>query len=136
VEYRRLGRTDLQVSVIGLGTNQLRRVPERQAVETCERAFALGVNIVNAEPEYEGAFGVIRKALDESTPARPVHLSVQTGGTRDEFERALDSTCEAFNRDSIDLFGITAISDQEAFGANVWGPGGLVEFLQGGSAPS
>ena len=128
MEYRRLGRTNLQVSVVGLGTNQLRRIPERQAIETCKRAFALSINLVNAEPEYEGAFGILRRALDESPQG--VYLSVQTGGTRDELERALDHTCRAFDRESIDLFGITAISDQEAFGANVWGSGGLVEFLQ------
>lgn len=130
MQYRRLGRTNLQVSVIGLGTNQLRRVPEREAVETCKRAFALGVNLVNAEPEYEGAFGILRRAMDESELQSPVIFSVQAGGSRDEFARSLDDTCRAFGRETIDLFGITAISDQEAFGANVWGPGGLVEFLQ------
>lgn len=129
MEYRRLGRTNLCVSVIGLGTNQLRRVPERQAIETCKRAFALGVNLVNAEPEYEGAFHIIRRALDESGAAGRVYLSIQTGGSRDQFARALDDACNLFRRPSIDLFGITAISDQQTFGANVWGAGGLVEFL-------
>lgn len=130
MEYRRLGRTNLQVSVVGLGTNQLRRVPFPDAVETCRRAFQLGINLVNAEPEYEGAFQVLRTAIDESPNGAGVLLSVQTGGTLDAFKRALDDTCKAFNRDVIDLFGITAISDQEAFGANVWSTGGLVEFLQ------
>jgi predicted aldo/keto reductase-like oxidoreductase len=130
MQLRRLGRTNLRVSVIGLGTNQLRRVPVRQAIETCKRAFELGVNLVNAEPEYEGAFEILRKAIDDSPSNGPIYLSVQAGGNRDQFERALDNTCAAFNRSHIDLFGITAISDQEAFGANVWGPGGLVELLQ------
>jgi aryl-alcohol dehydrogenase-like predicted oxidoreductase len=38
----RLGRSALVVSVVGFGTTQLRRVPEKQAVEALQRAFALG----------------------------------------------------------------------------------------------
>ncbi|MBM3767718.1 MAG: aldo/keto reductase [Acidobacteria bacterium] len=130
MQYRRLGRTNLRVSEIGLGTNQLRRVPERQAIETCKRAFALGINLVNAEPEYEGAYSILRRAIEESGSATDIVLSIQTGGTRDEFERAFETACAAFRRDRIDLFGVTAISDQEAFGANVWGERGLVDYLQ------
>ena len=62
----------------------MRRVPERQAIETCKRAFALGVNLVNAEPEYEGAFGILRRAMDESEHGGAVQLSVQTGGSRED----------------------------------------------------
>jgi glutamate-1-semialdehyde aminotransferase/predicted aldo/keto reductase-like oxidoreductase len=105
-------------------------VPERQAIETCKRAFALGINLVNAEPEYEGAYAILRRAIDESDPDLNVLLSIQTGGTREQFERAFESACEAFGRERIDLFGVTSISDQEAFGANVWGAGGLAEYLQ------
>lgn len=55
MEYRRLGRTGLAVSVVGIGTNELRLVPERQAIRTLIRGFELGVNIVHTSPDYEGA---------------------------------------------------------------------------------
>jgi glutamate-1-semialdehyde aminotransferase/predicted aldo/keto reductase-like oxidoreductase len=130
MNYRRLGRTNLEVSVIAIGTNQLRRVPERQAIATLRRAFELGVNLVNAEPEYEGAYDLIAAALREYDHPERIHLSIQAGGLGGaDLERIFEATCETFGRERLDLFGITSISDQEAFGANVWRTGGLVEFL-------
>ena len=130
MHYRRLGRTNLNVSVIGIGTTQLRRVPERQAVETLKRAFELGVNLVNAEPDYEGAYDLILAALREYDHPEQIYLSIQAGDHPAAFERIFEATCETFDRECIALYGITSISDQEAFGCNVWGSGGLVEFLQ------
>lgn len=131
MNYRRLGRADLNISVVAIGTNQLRRVPERQAIDTLRRAFELGVNLVNAEPEYEGAYDLILAALREYDRPEQIHLSIQAGGlTGADMERLFEAACEKFGREHIDLFGITSIADQEAFGANVWAKDGLVEFLQ------
>jgi aryl-alcohol dehydrogenase-like predicted oxidoreductase len=44
MQYNRVGRTDLQISVVGFGTCQLRLVPEPQAIATLLRGFELGVN--------------------------------------------------------------------------------------------
>lgn len=130
VNYRRLGRSDLQVSVIGMGTTQLRRVPERQAVAALKRAFELGINHVNSGPDYEGADDLILAALRETDPAREVYLSYQTAGSVSDVERAFETTCEKFGRERLDLFGLAAISEQETFGHDVWGERGTVEFLR------
>lgn len=130
MRQRRLGRANIDVSVIAIGTTQLRRVPQRQAIETLRRAFELGINLVNAEPEYEGAYDLILAALGEYDRAETIRLSFQAGGMNAaQLERAFEAACEKFQRPRLDLFGITSIADQEAFGANVWGKDGLVEFL-------
>ena len=88
MHYRRLGRSELVVSVVGFGTTQLRRVPEKQAVDALERAFALGVNLVNTGPDYEGADALVARALREVRPPRELVLSCQAGGSVDDVERA------------------------------------------------
>ena len=130
MNYRRLGRSNLSVSVIGFGTDQLRRVPERQAVDSLKRAFDLGINLVNTGPDYEGADDIILLALREYDQQHRIYLSFQAGGNIEEFERIFETTCEKFNTKCLDLFGISSISDHEAYGVNVWKTGGLVEFLQ------
>lgn len=53
MEYRRLGRSGLQVSQIGLGTNQFGGVvDERQTAEIIHRALDLGINFIDTADVY------------------------------------------------------------------------------------
>jgi len=128
--HRRLGRTGLMLSVVGVGTTQLRRVPEALAIATLRRAFELGVNHVNIGPDYEGADDLVLRALRESPARAEVYVSMQAGGDPAYIERLFEETCAKFDTDRLDLFGLAALSEQEVFGLNVWGRGGSVEFLQ------
>jgi len=53
---RKLGRTGLDVSILGFGTAPLGdlfvRVPDDVAIATIERAFALGINLLDSSPLY------------------------------------------------------------------------------------
>jgi D-threo-aldose 1-dehydrogenase len=53
---RQLGRTGLSVSILGFGTAPLGdlfvRIPDEVAVATVERAFALGINLLDTSPLY------------------------------------------------------------------------------------
>ena len=53
---RQLGRTGLDVSVLGFGTAPLGdlfvRIPDDVAIATVERAFALGINLLDSSPLY------------------------------------------------------------------------------------
>src|SRR6266849_1626234 len=129
MNYRRLGRTNLHVSVIGFGTCQLRLVPERQAIDTLRRGFELGVNLVHTAPDYEGADDLIVQALKETPADVDVIVCNQGYGPIDQFERQFEETCAKFGKGRLDLFGITCVEDREAAGENVWSRGGQAEFL-------
>jgi D-threo-aldose 1-dehydrogenase len=53
---RQLGRTGLDVSILGFGTAPLGdlfvRIPDAVAIATVERAFALGINLLDSSPLY------------------------------------------------------------------------------------
>ena len=82
MRYRRLGRSELSVSVIGIGTTQLRRVPEKQAIATLKRAFELGVNHVNSGVDYEGADDLIVAAGCGRALPVPVEVPVRPAAPR------------------------------------------------------
>lgn len=127
MNYRRLGRTNLRVSVIGFGTCQLRLVPERVAVETLRRGFDLGVNIIHTAPDYEGADDLVARVVKEAGP--DVIVCSQGYGPMDLFEYFFESARAKFGKRRLELFGIACVEDREALGENVWGAGGMVEFL-------
>jgi predicted aldo/keto reductase-like oxidoreductase len=128
MNYRRLGRTDLKVSVIGFGTAQLRLVPEKQAVLALIRAFEFGINIVHTAPDYECAEKYIAQAL-AATPNNKVFICSQGWGTTKYFESLFERTCKNLSTDYLDLYGLASIYDMEKKGGNVWGNDGMVEFL-------
>jgi predicted aldo/keto reductase-like oxidoreductase len=128
MEYRRLGRSNLRVSTVGFGTCQIRRVPEQQALDTLKRGFDLGVNVVHTAPDYEGADDLVAQAVQES--GRDVLILTQGYGDLAHFEWLFESACRKFKKHRLEMFGIACIDDREYLGEHVWGPGGMIEFLQ------
>ena len=131
---RRLGRTNLMVSSVGFGTCQLRLVPEKQAVETLVRGFELGVNVVHTAPDYEGVDAIVARAIRES--GRTVHVLPQAYDVHynsnrrvEHFERLFEDALRIYGVDRFPLFGIACLDDREAYQENVWGTGGMIEFL-------
>jgi glutamate-1-semialdehyde 2,1-aminomutase len=128
MNYRRLGRTNLQVSVVAFGTCQFRLLPERQALATLQRGFELGVNLVHTAPDYEGADELVIRAACES--GRDVIVCSQGYGALSHFEYLFESTCARLGKKRLEMFGIACVDDRETLGENVWGAGGMVEFLR------
>ena len=135
MEKRRLGLTNLHVSVVGFGTCQLRLVPHVQAVDTLLRSFDLGVNLVHTAPDYEGAETIVAEAVKRTrrkviVASQGYDIHGNLDGPVRHFESLFEATCARLRTDRLDLYGIACVDDREAYRENVWGKGGMVEFLQ------
>ena len=127
MQYRRVGKTDIRLSVIGFGTAQFQMLPERQAIETLRRGFELGVNWVHTSPDYGGVEHWIAKAIKESK--KEIMVLAQGPGDMTLFGPFFENACLWFGKRRLELYGINCINDIEYMGQNVWGAGGMVEFL-------
>ena len=128
MQHRRIGRTDIELSVVGLGTAQLQPLPRRQAVEALKRGFAMGVNWVHSAPDYGEVEPWIAQAIQES--GRHVHVLAQGPGPLSLLEPYFAHTERMFGRPRLAMYGLGCIDDLERVGENVWGSGGMIEFLQ------
>ena len=69
MQYRRLGRTGLQVSRIGLGTGGPSMLGQRSGVEqseaerTVRHALELGINLIDTAADYQGSEAILGQAL-------------------------------------------------------------------------
>lgn len=127
MRYRTLGATSLKISLVGFGTCQLRMVPEQQAIDTLKHGFALGVNFVHTAPDYEGADELVAQAVNES--GGRVLVFSQGYGERSHFEWLFEMACVRAGKRHLDVFGIACVEDRERLGENIWGHGGIIEFL-------
>jgi aryl-alcohol dehydrogenase-like predicted oxidoreductase len=128
MEYRRLGRSGLQVSAIGLGTNNFgvasassllrsRRVDEQGTAAVVHQALELGVNFIDTSNTYGGGFSeeFIGKALkgrrDEVVLATKVASRVgegpnRSGASRKHIMDQVEVSLKRLGTDYIDLYQI------------------------------
>jgi len=70
VEYRRLGKTDLRVSLLGLGSGGKSKLGQTHGMEQSEitpivrRALDLGVNFIDTAPGYDESEALLGTALE------------------------------------------------------------------------
>jgi glutamate-1-semialdehyde 2,1-aminomutase len=128
MQTRAAGRTGIQLSVIGFGTAQLQMLPERQAVAALVRAFELGVNWVHTAPDYGGIDPWIARAIEQS--GRDIMVLSAGPARLQDLGPFFENTCHVYRTDRLALYGLSGIEDLEWSGENVWGRGGMIEYLQ------
>ncbi len=121
MEYRRLGRSGLKVSLIGLGCNVMgMRIDRDVASSLVNAALDLGVTLFDVADSYGGPGGVSETILgealtgrrDEAVIATKAGLSVihadrrMVGASRRTLMAAVDASLRRLKTDRIDLYQI------------------------------
>ena len=65
MQYRRLGKTDLEVSIVGFGGIPIRTVPETEAITIINRAIDVGINYFHTSPGYGDSAAKIGKVMKD-----------------------------------------------------------------------
>jgi aryl-alcohol dehydrogenase-like predicted oxidoreductase len=115
MKFKTLGRTGLQVSVLGLGTAQLGhvygRIDEAEGERTVRVALDLGINYIDASPYYGCAETVLGRALRDVSRDRYL-LATKAGRYGvDAFDfsaarirSSLEASLQTLGVDTIDVF--------------------------------
>ena len=115
MEKRILGRTGLEVSVLGMGGLFVSKVGGREreeAYQAVRRALELGVNYVDTAPSYADSEEVLGGAL-EGVP-QPYYISTKLGGRpqpfnpqdKDALRQSVEESLRLLKRDYIDILMI------------------------------
>ena len=100
MKYRRLGRTELQVSAVSLGGAYLMGSDPERARENARtvvrRAFELGINYIDTAPLYGSSEELLGDALDGET--RPFYLATKVGFDPEGFDYRRDSVLWSLER--------------------------------------
>lgn len=123
MEYRKLGNTQLHVSLLSYGASPLgsvfRDIDEADGIRTVHEALDLGINLIDVSPYYglTKAETVLGKAL-ASIPRDQVVLSTKAGRYGDDrfdfsAERITRSVEESMRRLNVDYIDILHLHDIE-----------------------
>jgi len=114
MEYRRLGRTDLQVSVIGFGTIKFPEVEKDEAVRAINRALDLGINYIDTARAYKDSESKIGAAIKDRRDECIIASKTVTRGASGARED-LETSLRELGTDKIDVWLIHSVSDGDIF---------------------
>jgi aryl-alcohol dehydrogenase-like predicted oxidoreductase len=118
MEYRKLGKSGLKVSEIGLGGNNFGgRIGEQESISVIRSALDLGINFIDTADIYSGGHseecvgkavkGNRSEVIIATKVAGPMgELPNERGASRYHIVKALDASLKRLNTDYIDLYYI------------------------------
>ncbi len=128
MQYRKLGQTDLTLSVIGLGGVTIMKESQDQADRTVAEAYDAGITYFDVAPQYQDAQQLMGPALQ---PYRDkVTLACKTlERTAEGSARELEDSLAKLRTDHFDLYQMHAVSSLDE-AKQLLGPGGAIETFQ------
>lgn len=125
---RRLGKTNLMVSVIGFGTIKLPQIDEKTANKILNEALNLGINFIDTARNYGDSEEKIGLAI--SKRRNEFHISTKSdAATYEDMKRDIQTSLEKLRTDYIDLYLCHNLRHPEKYD-RVMGPGGAMEALK------
>ncbi|MFZ5639328.1 MAG: aldo/keto reductase [Bacillota bacterium] len=128
MEYRKLGRTGLEVSAVSMGGIPVQRVDETVAVQVIDAALEAGINFfdtarayTDSERKFGRVFGRDRRGAFIATKSM--------ARTREDMAREIDRSLTDLQVSRIDLYQLHNIKDEAALG-KVLGPDGALTALE------
>jgi len=123
---RRLGKTGLDVTVVGFGGIPIQIVPEADAIATVRRAFDMGVTFFDTARGYSNSEERIGKALE----GREYIVATKSGNREAEaIYEDVGRSLANLRRKQIDLYQFHGVNDDEQL-EEVMAPGGAMEGLR------
>ncbi len=123
---RRLGKTDLEVTVIGFGGIPIQIVSEDVAVAAVRKAYDLGINFFDTARGYTNSEERIGKALE----GRTYHVATKSGNREAEgIYRDVERSLVNLRRRQIDLYQLHGVNNDDELD-DVLAEGGALDGLR------
>jgi predicted aldo/keto reductase-like oxidoreductase len=125
MQKRRLGRTGLDVSIIGFGAIKLPGVQRDDAVRIINRSLDLGVNYIDTARNYRDSEEKIGLVLKDRRSECFIATKT-TARDADGLMKDLESSLRDLQTDKIDVYQLHTVSDGDVY-RRVMAPGGALE---------
>lgn len=128
LEKRRLGRTEIEVTRLGLGTIPLMRLNATQSIEVISSALDSGINFIDTARAYQDAeekIGAALRGRRETCYVATKSFARTKSGMSEDVRRSL----KAFQADYLDLYQLHSVKTNEEL-VQVLSPSGALAALK------
>lgn len=103
MEYKRLGKTDLRVSLLGFGAVQICKMPEAEAIDLVREAVDRGINLIDTAHAYPNSEEILGKAL-KGIRDKVIITTKSFETSKDGLLNDLETSFKRLDTDYIDIF--------------------------------
>lgn len=128
MKYRKLGKTNLNVSEISFGGIMLMDTPQPEADKIVEDAVKNGINFFDVGPTYGNAQNILGPALKPYRDKVYLANKTEPGQTKDQVRRDMEKSLELLDTDFFDLYQLHEVTDEDALNKAL-GSGGALEAI-------
>ena len=128
MQKRRLGRTNLMVSVVGIGGLMLPRISCEESVRVVNRALDLGMNFIDTAKSYGDSEEKVGAAIS-GRRGDCIITSKSLARDKDELLVHIDLGLERLKTDFIEVYQLHNVSSADRLGKAL-APGGLLDGLK------
>ena len=129
MDKRRLGKTEMEVSVVSFGSCAIMRASEKEADETIEKVLAEGMNHFDVAPIY----GLAEKHIGSWIKRNGKTFSLSCKTTERKKEKVWESikrSLDTLNIDQFDIYQFHGVDDIETLDILTSSSGGLEAVLE------
>jgi len=128
MEYRILGRTNIEVSAIGFGGIMVNNKDQDKVNQMVAEAIDKGVNIFDVGPTYGDAQSKLGPALKPYRDDVVLTCKTEPDNTKDEVRADIENSLEVLETDYFDVYQLHEVTDENAL-KKALGPDGALEAI-------
>ncbi|MEC9489538.1 MAG: aldo/keto reductase [Halanaerobiales bacterium] len=128
MKYRKLGKTNLNVSEISFGAIMLMNTPQAKADQIVKNAVKNGINFFDVGPTYGNAQNILGPALKPYRDKVYLANKTEPGQTKDQVRQDMEKSLELLDTEYFDLYQLHEVTDEDALNKAL-GSGGALEAI-------
>lgn len=128
MKYRILGRTNLEVSVIGFGGIMVNNEEQDKVNKLIAEVIDRGVNLFDVGPTYGNAQNKLGPALKPYRDNIVLTCKTEPDNTKDEVRADIENSLEVLETEYFDVYQLHEVTEQKALNQAL-GPKGALEAI-------
>jgi len=128
MEYRKLGRTELDVSVISFGGVVAINLQQEEVNKAVSEAITRGVNLFDVGPTYGDAQNKLGPAIEKYRKQIILTCKTEPDKNKEEARADLENSLKLLKTDFFDVYQLHEVTDEDSLQKSI-SPGGALEAI-------
>jgi predicted aldo/keto reductase-like oxidoreductase len=128
MEYRKLGRTGLDISIISFGGVMARRMEQEEVNKAVSEAIDRGVNLFDVGPTYGDAQNKLGPAIEKYREQIILTCKTEPDKNKGEARADLENSLKLLKTDFFDVYQLHEVTDMDSLKKAI-DPGGALEAI-------